>query len=92
MTELRNWVKENSALVAFLAAQLVAVATAGVWIVSYYVRMETRLEILETRGAPFTIQKLNKIEERLVVLEQRQLRNEKTIDNIVEIITKELKR
>ena len=44
MTELKSWVRENSTLVYFLVAQAIAIGAAGVSIIAYSVRLETRVK------------------------------------------------
>jgi len=45
--------------------------------------METRVMILETRGAEYTVDRLNRIDQRLAVIEQRQQKKEASIERIV---------
>jgi len=92
MTELRSWFKENQTLVIFLIAQALAFGTAGVSIIAYYVRMETRVSIMETRGAAYTVERMNKFDERITVLEQRAAKNTASIERIIDVMTRELKR
>ena len=88
--QIRSWFRENQTLVIFLFAQLVAFGAAGAGIIAYYVRMETRVEIMETRGAQYTVTRLNKIDERITVLEQKIDKNSESINRIVNIMTREM--
>jgi hypothetical protein len=90
MSALRDWVQTNSVLVTFLGAQAFALATGGAAIVAYTVKMEGRVSILENRGAPYTVDRLNRIDERLTILEQIGRTNGASIDRIVDVLTKEL--
>jgi len=92
MTAVRSWFRDNQTLAVFLVAKLIAFGAVGVSIVAYYVKMETRVSIMETRGAAYTVERLGKIDERLTVLEQRAFKNSAQIERIVEIMTRELKR
>ena len=86
MTELKSWVRENSTLVYFLIAQAIAIGAAGVSIITYSVRLETRVTTLEVRGSPH----LAEINNRLTVLESQTQTNKASIDRITEIMLREL--
>ena len=91
MTEqFRSWFKENHTLVVFLGAQLVTLGAAAAWMIAYSVKLETRVTILETRGAEYSVARMNKTDERITIIEQRQQRNEAQIERIVTILTKDL--
>jgi len=79
-----TWFKENQTLMIFLIAQALAIATAGASIIAYYVRMETRVHIMETRGAEYSVARMAKMEERITIIEQRQARNEDSIKRIID--------
>ena len=86
MTELKSWVRENSTLVYFLIAQAIAIGAAGVSIIAYSVRLETRVNTLEVRGSPH----LSVIDNRLTVLEKQTEANKQSIDRIVDVMTRKL--
>lgn len=86
MVAARSWIKENSALVYFLAAQAVAAIGVLLTITAYMTRLEGRVSTLETRGSP----QLNVIDNRLTVLEAATRDNKNSIDRIVNVMTKEL--
>jgi hypothetical protein len=88
--QLRSWFKENHTLVIFLAAQAVALGAAAAASLAYFTRLETRVMILETRGAEYSVARMNKTDERITIIEQRQSRNEAQITRIVDIMTKGL--
>jgi hypothetical protein len=86
MTVARSWVRENATLVYFLIAQAFALVSLGAYGLSYMVKLETRVNTMETRGSPH----LEKIDTRLTVLEGQTLSNKQSIDRISEIMLREL--
>ena len=86
MTTARSWFSENQTLVYFLIAQAIAIGAAGVSIIAYSVRLETRVATLETRGSPH----LEKIDARLTVLESQTKSNKDSIERIVDVMTRKL--
>ena len=86
MTEARSWFRDNQTLVYFLVAQALALGAAVLSITSYMVRLETRVLTMETRGSPH----LGVIDNRLTVLEKQTEANKERIDNVVEIMLREL--
>jgi len=89
--QIKSWFKENQTLLVFLVAQAMAFGAAGISIVAYYVKMETRVSIMETRGAEYTVARLNRIDQQITVLEQKIDTNNDSIKRIVDIMTNELK-
>ena len=87
-TAARSWFSENQALVYFLVAQAIALGAVGISIIEYAVRLETRVHTLEVRGSP----RLAEINNRLTVLESQTQTHKQSIDRIVEIMTRELKK
>jgi len=90
MTEIRNWFSQNQALAIFLIAQAVALGTAAAAILAYSVRLETRVSIMETRGAEYTVARMEEMKMRITIIEQRQMRNEAQIDRIVALLTRDI--
>lgn len=90
MTQLKGWVRENSTLIYFLIAQFVAIGAAGASILAYFTKLETRVSIMETRGAEYTVSRMSKIDERITVLEQKINTNEDSIKRIVDALTREI--
>jgi uncharacterized coiled-coil protein SlyX len=86
MTVARSWLKDNSTLVYFLIAQAIALGAAGASMLAYSVRLETRVTTLEIRGSPH----LQVIDNRLTVLESKTTENKRSIDRVVDVMTKEL--
>ena len=87
---LKSWFKENNTLVMFLGAQLIAMGAAAAAFIGYSVKLETRVSIMETRGAEYTVDRMNKISDRITIIEQRQQRNEAQIDRLVSEFIKEI--
>jgi exopolysaccharide biosynthesis protein len=90
MTELKSWLRDNQTLVYFLVAQAIAIGAVGVSVITYMVRLETRVSIMETRGAAYTAGRLTTIDERLTKLESLSVSNKQSIDRIVDVMTKRL--
>ena len=80
----KSWIKENSTLVVFLIAQLFAIGAGAAWVIAYSVKLETRVGIMETRGAEYSVARMAKTEERITIIEQRQQRNEAQIERIIQ--------
>jgi hypothetical protein len=87
----QSWFKENSTLIYFLIAQLIAFGTGGASILTYMVRLETRVHILETRGAAYSVQRMDAMTQKISVLEQKIEQNESSIKRIVDVMIRELK-
>jgi len=87
--QVRSWIKENSTLVYFLIAQMLAIGAGAASILAYSVKLETRVSIMETRGAEYSVARMAKMEERITVLEQKINANAETIKRIVDAWTRE---
>jgi hypothetical protein len=79
MSRVKEWFSTHYTLIFFLIGQAAI-------ILAYSVRLETRVNTLETRGSPH----LEKVDNRLTVLESQTTANKERIDNVVEIMTKKL--
>jgi uncharacterized coiled-coil protein SlyX len=90
MSELKSWLKDNHGLMGFLVVQALAIMTAGASILAYAVKLETRVSIMETRGAEYTVARMEEMKQRITVLEQKIDKNQASIERIVEIMTKNL--
>lgn len=71
--------KENSTLVYFLIAQLIAIGAAAASILSYSVKLETRVHILETRGAAYSVKRMDEMAQQIAVLQQKIEQNQESI-------------
>lgn len=90
MTELKTWVRDNSTLVYFLIAQALAIGAAGASVLAYMVKLETRVTIMETRGAEYTVARMEEMKQRITVLEQQLEDNTQRLERVVDIMTKKL--
>ena len=81
--QLRSWFQQNHTLVVFLAAQLVTLGAGAAWMIAYSVKLETRVAIMETRGAEYTVARMEEMKQRITIIEQRQMRNEAQIERLV---------
>ena len=81
--QLRSWFRENHTLVIFLIAQAIAVGTAAAAILAYSVRLETRVAIMETRGAEYTVARLNRIDQSLTSMEGQLKEHEARINRML---------
>ena len=90
MTDAKNWVKENSTLLYFLLAQFVALGAAGASFFAYMVKLETRVGIMETRGAEYTVSRMEEMKLRIAKIEQAAEKNEASIKRIIDVMTREL--
>jgi uncharacterized coiled-coil protein SlyX len=80
----KAWFRDNSTLIVFLIAQLVAFGTAGASILAYMVKLETRVSIMETRGAEYTVARMEEMKQRITVLEQQIEKNSAQIERLVD--------
>jgi hypothetical protein len=78
-SKVASWLLENRTLLSVLFAQ-------GLAILIYSVRLETRVNTLETRGSPH----LERVDNRLTVLESLTRSNKESVDRIVDVLTREL--
>jgi cell division protein FtsL len=88
--QFRSWLRDNATLVTFLVAQAFAVAFGIVSIIVYSVKLETRVHIIETRGTAFTVEHMNKQDERLTTLEAQVAKNTDSTNRIIDVMTREL--
>ena len=90
--EAKSWIKENSGIVYFLIAQMLALGTGGASILAYMVKLETRVSIMEERGAAYTVGRMDEMKLKINALEQHIEANESSIKRIIDIMTRELGR
>lgn len=89
--EARTWLRDNSTLIYFLIAQFIAIGAATASFFAYMVKLETRVTIMETRGAAFTVQRMDEMKLNISKLQTQIEKNEHSIDRIVDVMTRELK-
>jgi len=82
--QAKSWIKENSTLVTFLVAQLFTVFAGAAWMIAYSVKLETRVAIMETRGAEYSVARMNSMAQQITVLEQKINTNEASIRRLVD--------
>ena len=83
MSEIKSFIRDNSTLLGFLILQAIA-------IVAYAVRLETRVSTMETRGAEYTVARMEQMKQQIAVLEEKIEKNESSIQRIVEVMTRGL--
>ena len=88
----KSWLKENQTLALFLVAQLIALGAASAAIIAYSVKLETRVAIMETRGAEYSVARMNAMTNQITVLEQKIEKNEESIQRLVDQYIKDLQR
>ena len=88
--DAKSWIKDNSTLIYFLIAQFVAIGAFAASGIAYMVKLETRVHTMETRGAEYTVQRMEDMKLRIAKLEQDIETNERSIVRIVDIMTKKL--
>jgi hypothetical protein len=86
MMQAKSWIRDNSTLLYFLIAQLIAIGAAVLSMTAYMVRLEARVDTLETRGSPH----LQVIDNRLTVLESLTRNNKESIDRVVTALTQDV--
>jgi uncharacterized coiled-coil protein SlyX len=86
MTAANSWLKQNSTLIYFLVAQMLALASGAAYGISYMTRLETRVNTLETRGSSH----LSEINNRLTVTEKETEINKLSLRRVIDIMTKDL--
>jgi uncharacterized coiled-coil protein SlyX len=88
--EARTWFRQNSTLIYFLIAQFIAIGAGAASVLAYMVKLETRVYIMEHRGAEYTVSVIAEMKRRITELEGKIDKNEKSIDRIVDVMTREL--
>jgi hypothetical protein len=86
----KNWLRDNSTLIYFLIAQFIAIGALAASGIAYMVKLETRVSIMETRGAEYTVARMEEMKLRIAALEGQIKRNEQSIDRIIDTMTKKL--
>jgi len=71
-------------LVLFLVGQLLALGAAAAAILAYSVKLETRVSIMETRGAEYTVGRMGEMRDKITVLEQKIEVNEASIRRLID--------
>jgi hypothetical protein len=90
MAQFRSWLRDNATLVGFLVAQALAGGALLISVIIYAVKLEVRVHTMETRGAEYTVDRMNKFDQRITVLEEQVNTNSATVKRIVDVMTREL--
>jgi hypothetical protein len=85
----KGWLRENSTLIYFLVAQVIAIGAAAASMLAYMVRLETRVSIMEERGAAYTVGRMDDMKLKIAVLENQIEKNEDTIARVREILLRD---
>jgi formylmethanofuran dehydrogenase subunit B len=88
--EAKSWIRENSTLIYFLIAQFIAIGAFVASGLAYMVKLETRVNTMEVRGAAYTVSRMDEMKLRINSLEQQIEQNERSINRIVDTLTKRL--
>jgi len=88
--EAKSWIRDNSTLIYFLIAQFIAIGAFVASGLAYMVKLETRVNTMETRGAHYTVARMDEMKLRINSLEQQIEANEASIKRIIDIMTREL--
>ena len=88
--EAKSWLRDNSTLIYFLIAQFIALGAGAASILAYMVKLETRTHIMETRGAEYTVARMEEMKLKIAALEHQIEKNENSINRIVDVMTKRL--
>jgi hypothetical protein len=81
--QLRSWFHNNHTLVVFLGAQLVTLGAGAAWMIAYSVKLETRVATMEVRGASYTVDRLNNIDQKLTAMEGSLKEHEARINRML---------
>jgi hypothetical protein len=85
----KSWLKENQTLVYFLIAQMIAIGAGAASSIAYMVKLETRVSIMEERGAAYTVGRMDEMKIKIAVLEHQIDENEDQIKRIREIMLRD---
>ena len=88
--QARTWLRENSTLIYFLIAQFIAIGAFVASGLAYMVKLETRVNTMETRGAAYTVDRMDDMKLKINALEQQIDKNEESIKRIIDVLTREL--
>jgi len=90
MTQLKEWARDNSTLLYFLVAQFIAIGAGAASVLAYMVKLETRVETMEVRGAAYTVARMDDMKLSIARLEQNIEKNEDQIKLIRDVMTRRL--
>ena len=88
---VRSWLSEHqTTLIVFLLGQLLVAGAAGASFLAYMTRLEVRVHTMETRGAEYTVARMEEMKLSIAKLQQDIAKNERSIERIVDVMTREL--
>jgi len=67
-----------------------ALILQAIAIVAYATRLEVRVSTMETRGAEYTVQRMEEMKMQISVLQEKIEKNEDSIKRIIEVMTRGL--
>ena len=89
--KVKSWLSEHQGtLMVFLLGQLLVVGAAGASFLAYMTRLEVRVHTMETRGAEYTVLRMEEMKLSIAKLQQDIAKNERSIERIVDVMTREL--
>lgn len=89
---IKSWLSEHqTTLIVFLLGQLLVIGAGAASGFAYMVKLETRVHTMETRGAEYTVLRMEEMKLSIAKLQQEIERNQRSIDRIVDVLTRELR-
>ena len=89
--KVKTWLSEHqTTLIVFLLGQLIVIGAAGASFLAYMTKLEVRVHTMETRGAEYTVLRMEEMKIRISKLEQAVETNNDSIKLIREVMTREL--
>ena len=85
----KSWFRENSTLIYFLVAQLIAIGGGAAAMLAYFTKLETRVSIMEERGAAYTVGRMDDMKLKIAVLEHQINQNEDQINRIRDLLLRD---
>ena len=88
---IKSWLSEHqTTLIVFLLGQLLVIGAAGASFLAYMTKLEVRVHTMETRGAEYTVLRMEEMKLNIAKLDQKIDTNNDSIKRIVDVMTREL--
>jgi uncharacterized coiled-coil protein SlyX len=88
---VKSWLSEHqTTLIVFLLGQLLVIGASGASFLAYMTKLEVRVHTMETRGAEYTVLRMEEMKLNIAKLQQDIEKNERSIERIVDVMTREL--
>jgi hypothetical protein len=88
---IKSWLSEHqTTLIVFLLGQLIVIGAAGASFLAYMTKLEVRVHTMETRGAEYTVLRMEEMKLNIAKLDQKIDTNNDSIKRIVDVMTREL--